>query len=229
MDSKIVSIWSTLAEKTTGPFATIAPLLSGEEATIPAVAPPLKAVLLLIYPRCVGSASMGKTTPFSARGCIWGDVDMAGAEYSLAAVDGTVNHTGAVSIELSFRFHDRKMKGSRCDSVGRSHSWGGYGYLSSRYGGLSIDNLLYATMVLADGRIVKASKDENPDLFWAVRGAGQEFGVTVEFCFQAHPQPNPVTAGLLIFPTEKADQLFDFTNYFHEELLDDSSTIGLGL
>jgi hypothetical protein len=52
--------------------------------------------------------------------------------------------------------------------------------------------------------------------------------VTAEFCFQAHPQPNPVTAGLMTFPTEKADQLVEFTNYFHEELLDDSSALGLG-
>ncbi|RYP52203.1 hypothetical protein DL768_002594 [Monosporascus sp. mg162] len=138
-------------------------------------------------------------------GCIWEDVDMAAADYGLAAVGGTVNHTGVGGLTLG----------------------GGYGWLSGRYG-LSIDNLIYVTLVLADGRVVKVSRDENEDLFWAVRGAGQAFGVAVEFCFQAYPQPNPVTAGILAFKTERMDELVDFVNYFHEELLDDSSALGFG-
>ncbi|KAI8950366.1 hypothetical protein F4801DRAFT_549354 [Xylaria longipes] len=138
-------------------------------------------------------------------GCIWEDVDMAGAEHGLAAVGGTVNHTGVGGLTLG----------------------GGYGWLSGRYG-LSIDNLLYVTVVLADGRIVKVSKDEHEDLFWAVRGAGQAFGVAAEFCFQAYPQPNSVTAGLMGFELKHMDALVNCVNEFHEDLLDDNSSMGLG-
>ena len=87
-------------------------------------------------------------------GCIWQDVDDAAGDYGLAMVGGTVNHTGVGGLTLG----------------------GGYGWLSGRYG-LTIDSLLQVQIVLADGSIKTASKDENPDLFWAVRGAGHAFGV----------------------------------------------------
>ena len=104
-------------------------------------------------------------------GCIWKDVDEAAAEYGLAMVGGTVNHTGVRRLTLG----------------------GGYDWLSGRYG-LTIDNLLRVQMVLGDRTIQSASKDENPDLFWAVRGAGHCFGVAVEFAFQAYDQPNLIWA-----------------------------------
>lgn len=80
---------------------------------------------------------------------------------------------------------------------------GGYGWLTGRHG-LTIDEVRAVTMVLADGRIVTASSDENQDLFWAVRGAGHCFGIAVEFTFQLHPQENDVWSGQMIFPASKA-------------------------
>jgi hypothetical protein len=69
-------------------------------------------------------------------------------------------------------------------------------------------------MVLADGRIVTASETENDDLFWAVRGAGQDFGVVTEFVFKAYPQKDPVFTGLLFFDADKLPQIVEFANRF---------------
>ncbi|KAI0674668.1 FAD-binding domain-containing protein [Trametes maxima] len=84
---------------------------------------------------------------------------------------------------------------------------GGYGPLSGEHG-LAIDNLLSATVVLADGRIVKTSNDEEPDLFWAIRGGGGQFGVVVEFVFKTHPPAGPFGSGVIAYPgTELANVL----------------------
>lgn len=96
-------------------------------------------------------------------GCLWKDVDEAAGDYGLAAVGGTVNHTGIGGLTLG----------------------GGYGYLTGRYG-LVIDNLLSVKLVTADSDIVTASPDENPDLFWAIRGAGASFAAVVEFTYRVH-------------------------------------------
>lgn len=98
---------------------------------------------------------------------------------------------------------------------------GGYGPLSGEYG-LAIDNLLSATVVLADGRVVKTSAEEEPDLFWAIRGkpqyqlgcslrphaptllgGGGQFGIVVEFVFKVHPYAGPFTGGMLVYPVAK--------------------------
>ncbi|KAL8743049.1 MAG: hypothetical protein Q9190_004564, partial [Brigantiaea leucoxantha] len=122
-------------------------------------------------------------------GCLWVDVDEAAGEHGLATVGGTVNHTGIGGLTLG----------------------GGYGWLSGAYG-LVIDNLLSVRMVLADGSLVTASSTEDPDLFWAVRGAGQSFGVAVEFTYQAHPQRNPIWAGQLAFTPDKIPAVLAFMN-----------------
>lgn len=109
-------------------------------------------------------------------GCNWGDVDNAGFKYGLATVGGTVTDTGVGGLALG----------------------GGYGFLSGQRG-LTIDNLVEATVVLASGEIVTASKDAHPDLFWALSGAGQNFGVVTEFVLRAYDQ-GEVWAGMLIFP-----------------------------
>ncbi|ORY10626.1 hypothetical protein BCR34DRAFT_485287 [Clohesyomyces aquaticus] len=125
-------------------------------------------------------------------GTIWEDVDVEAAKYGLATVGGTVNHTGVGGLTLG----------------------GGYGYLTGKYG-LTIDNLLSVEIVLASGELVTASSASNPDLFWAIRGAGQNFGVVTSFTFQGHPQPNPVFAGTLVFPPTKIPEIVTFANKFH--------------
>ncbi|KAK2732728.1 hypothetical protein FQN57_002482 [Myotisia sp. PD_48] len=130
-----------------------------------------------------------KNTITAQGGCLWVDVDEAAAKYGLATVGGTVNHTGIGGLTLG----------------------GGYGWLTPKYG-LVIDNLLSVTMVLADGRIVTASNDEETDLFWAIRGAGHNFGVAYDFTYRGYEQENEVFAGNLVFPPEKLEAVIEFLN-----------------
>lgn len=102
------------------------------------------------------------------------DVDQKLAEYGLATVAGTVNHTGIGGLTLG----------------------GGYGWRAGEHG-LTIDNLVVIQMVLADGSTVNELK--NTDLFWAVHGAGHNFSIATEFTFHAHPQREMVFAGQLTF------------------------------
>ncbi|KAH0565729.1 hypothetical protein GP486_000871 [Trichoglossum hirsutum] len=122
-------------------------------------------------------------------GALWADVDAAASEHGLATVAGTVNHTGVGGLTLG----------------------GGWGWLTPRHGNV-VDNLLSVTMVLADGSVVQASETENPNLFWAIRGAGSNFGVAVEFVYRAHEQRQDVWAGLMVFPTEKLSAVVEFAN-----------------
>jgi FAD binding domain/Berberine and berberine like len=113
-------------------------------------------------------------------GCVWGDVDHATHAFGMATPCGFIGTTGVGGLTLG----------------------GGIGYLTRQYG-LTIDNLLSVDMVLADGRFVTASKDENPDLFWAVRGGGGNFGVVTSFEFKLHPV-STVQFGPTFWPLEEA-------------------------
>src|SRR3546814_11300855 len=72
---------------------------------------------------------------------------------------------------------------------------------------MTIDNLLAADVVTADGRLVRASESDNPDLFWAIRGGGGNFGVVTSFEFRLHPVGPEVLAGLIVHPFERAGEL----------------------
>ena len=97
-------------------------------------------------------------------GATWADLDRETQLFGLAAPGGVVSTTGVAGLTLH----------------------GGMGHLRSKHG-LSIDNLIAVDIVTADGELRHASADENPDLFWAVRGAGSNFGVITDFTFQLHP------------------------------------------
>ncbi len=113
-------------------------------------------------------------------GCVWGDVDHATHAFGMATPCGFISTTGVAGLTLG----------------------GGIGYLTRRFG-LTIDNLLSVDMVLADGRFVTASSKENPDLFWAVRGGGGNFGVVTSFEFRLHPV-NMVQFGPTFWPLDEA-------------------------
>jgi hypothetical protein len=131
-------------------------------------------------------------------GCTAADVDHATHAFGLAVPLGIVGSTGVAGLTLG----------------------GGTGYLTRKWG-LTVDNLLEADVVLADGRFVTADKDHHPDLFWALRGGGGNFGVVTSFLFQAHPVKN-VFAGPIFWDAKDAKKVMsryrDFIAKAPEEL-----------
>jgi len=117
-------------------------------------------------------------------GATWGDVDRETQLLGLAVPGGVVSTTGIAGLTLH----------------------GGVGHLRRKHG-LSIDNLISVDIVTADGRLRRASAAENEDLFWAVRGAGSNFGVVTSFEFQAHPVGPMVMVGAVFYPLEDARTL----------------------
>lgn len=122
-----------------------------------------------------------------AGGCVWNDVDKATSPHGLAVPTGFISSTGVGGLTLG----------------------GGLGYLTRRYG-LTIDNLLEVEMVLADGRFVTANTHQNPDLFWAVRGGGGNFGVVTSFLFRGQPAGPTVYGGPIFWPLEYGKQIMEF-------------------
>lgn len=116
-------------------------------------------------------------------GATWGMVDSATHPFGLAVPTGIVSTTGVAGLTLG----------------------GGHGYLARKYG-LTIDNLVEADVVLADGRMVKASEDRNEDLFWALRGGGGNFGVVTSFLFDGKPV-DTVFGGPTLWPLERAKEV----------------------
>lgn len=117
-------------------------------------------------------------------GATLGDFDKVVQELGLAMPVGVNSTTGISGLTLG----------------------GGFGWLTRKYG-MTIDNLVSAQVVTADGNKLRASANENPDLFWAIRGGGGNFGVVTEFEFQLHPVGSEVLAGLIVFPFAQAKQV----------------------
>jgi FAD/FMN-containing dehydrogenase len=117
-------------------------------------------------------------------GALLGELDDAAQRHGLVCPVGVVSHTGVGGLTLG----------------------GGMGRLQRRFG-LTIDNLLGVKLVTADGRLVRASEDEHPELFWGVRGAGANFGIVTEFELGLQPLDGTVTHGFLVHPAERAEEL----------------------
>jgi FAD/FMN-containing dehydrogenase len=110
-------------------------------------------------------------------GVLWGDLDRETQLFGLATVGGIVTHTGIAGLTLG----------------------GGIGWLMRKHGA-TVDNLLSADVVTAKGEIVTASEEENPDLFWAIRGGGGNFGIVTSFEYRLHRVGPIVLAGPIFHP-----------------------------
>ena len=117
-------------------------------------------------------------------GALLAELDTEAQAHGLVCPVGVVSHTGVAGLTLG----------------------GGMGRLQRKHG-LTIDNLLSVELVTADGRLVRASEDENADLFWGLRGAGPNFGIVTSFEFRLHPLEPVITAGAVIHPVERAGEL----------------------
>jgi hypothetical protein len=139
-------------------------------------------------------------------GTTWGELDAATQEHGLAVPGGFVSRTGVAGLTLG----------------------GGFGWLS-RLAGLSSDNLVGAEVVTADGRVLHASESENPDLFWALRGGGGNFGVVTAFEFALHDVGPLLHLGLFFFKPEQGRDLFRFARDFIPGLPDECGVFLAGL
>ena len=130
-------------------------------------------------------------------GATWGEVDHATHAFGLAVPTGIISSTGVGGLTLG----------------------GGHGYLTRKYG-LTIDNLLSADVVLADGSLVTTSEEAYEDLFWAIRGGGGNFGVVTSFKFKAHPV-STIIGGPTLWPLEQASEAMRFYRDFMEQASED--------
>jgi FAD/FMN-containing dehydrogenase len=134
-------------------------------------------------------------------GSIWAEVDRATQAFGLATTGGRVSTTGVAGLTMG----------------------GGSGWLERKHG-LACDNLLAAQLVTADGRLVRAAPDENPELLWALRGGGANFGVVTSLELRLHPLGPEVLGGLVLHPAERGRELL---RRFRDTML--GAPEGLGL
>lgn len=127
-------------------------------------------------------------------GCLLGDVDRETQLHGLAAVLGFISQTGITGLTLG----------------------GGFGYLTRKWG-WTADNLAGIDIVTSDGRLVRASNDENPDLFWGLRGGGGNFGVVTGIDFNLYPVGPEIVGGLVAWPGSEAGQVLELYRTLAEE------------
>jgi FAD/FMN-containing dehydrogenase len=135
-------------------------------------------------------------------GALWGDVDHETQAHGLATTGGIVGHTGVGGLCLG----------------------GGLGWLMRKHG-LTVDNLVEAEVVTARGDIVRASDNEHPDLFWALRGGGGNFGVVSSFRFELHPVGPTVMAGPVFWAAEDTTDVLRFYRDFVADAPDELGTV----
>ncbi len=131
-------------------------------------------------------------------GVLWRELDRETQVFGLATPGGTVSNTGIAGLTLG----------------------GGLGWLMGRYG-LTVDNLISADVVTADGRVLTVSEDQEPELFWAIRGGGGNFGVVTSFEYRLHPVAE-VLGGLVLYPLEQAADVARFYRSFCSALPDEA-------
>jgi hypothetical protein len=135
-------------------------------------------------------------------GALWADVDHETQAHGLATTGGIVSHTGVAGLALG----------------------GGVGWLMRKYG-LTIDNLLAVDLVTAEGERLRASEDEHPDLFWALRGGGGNFGVVTSFEFRLHSVGPTVLAGPILWDATDAGEVLRFYRDFVRHAPDELGTV----
>ncbi|MBR0901588.1 FAD-binding oxidoreductase [Bradyrhizobium liaoningense] len=135
-------------------------------------------------------------------GALWGDVDHETQAHGLATTGGIVSHTGVAGLTLG----------------------GGVGWLMRKHG-LTVDNLLAINLVMADGGLLRVSEDEHPDLFWALRGGGGNFGVVTSFEFRLHPVGPTVLAGPILWDATDAAEVLRLYRDFIADAPDELGTV----
>jgi FAD/FMN-containing dehydrogenase len=132
--------------------------------------------------------SIDRVAPAAAvgGGATWADLDTACQRFGLATTGGVVSSTGVAGLTLG----------------------GGLGWLVRR-AGAACDNLIGASLVTADGRAIDVSDEDHPDLLWALRGGGGNFGVVTRLRFRLHPIGESVLAGALVYPAEHAETVLE--------------------
>jgi len=128
-----------------------------------------------------------RRTVWAQGGVTWGELNRETQLHGLAVTGGVVSSTGIGGLTLG----------------------GGIGWLMGKYG-LALDNLLAVELVTADGRAVRASQQQEPDLFWALRGGGGNFGIATGFEYALHPVGPTITGGPIVHPIERARALLEF-------------------
>jgi FAD/FMN-containing dehydrogenase len=139
-------------------------------------------------------------------GVTWAELDAAGQQHALAVPGGFISHTGIGGLTLG----------------------GGMGWLS-RLGGLSCDNLVAAEVVTADGRVLRAAEDEHPDLFWALRGGGGNFGVVTSFEFRMHAVGPVVNLGVFFVGLDQGASMLRYARELSPALPGDATMFLAGL